>query len=321
MRRLVEEKERVKDKCMKKTYHLCLSAGDEVMFRDLEDYHRGFNCFAVALYKTDSTGLVESFMATHTHQMLQTRVPKEFMFSFRNQYSKYFNHKYGRAGKLGEDIHFTLEVVGHHHTIAAASYVLRNALHHGVAPLPYAYPHCSANAIFRKEMGKFHQEPLLRTRSYSRFIGRHAQYPDSYKMTESGVFTRDSVLDIPQMEAMYGTPRAFNYYMSRKSSEEWEAEQQKDANGQPPINLHSIEKGVNIHKIDRMFVFESGRADYRKISDIELCTELDMLARTRYGRESVYQLSIKEKQDIAEHLYRTRHLGESQIRRCLVLLK
>ena len=40
---------------MKKTFHLCLSAGDEAMFRDLEDYHRGFNCFALALYKTGST--------------------------------------------------------------------------------------------------------------------------------------------------------------------------------------------------------------------------------------------------------------------------
>ena len=33
---------------MKKTYHICLSAGDEAMFRDLEDYHRGFNYFAIA---------------------------------------------------------------------------------------------------------------------------------------------------------------------------------------------------------------------------------------------------------------------------------
>ena len=40
------------------------------MFRDLEDYNRGFNCFALALYKTGSTGLVESFMATHTHQVV-----------------------------------------------------------------------------------------------------------------------------------------------------------------------------------------------------------------------------------------------------------
>ena len=210
-------------------------------------------------------------MATHTHQMVQTQVPKEFMFSFRNPYAKYFNNKYGRSRRLGEDPHFTLEIVGHHHTIAAASYVLRNALHHGVAPIPYAYPHCSANAIFRKEMGKFHQEPLLHERYHSRFIGRYAEYPESYKMTESGVFTRESVLDIPQMEALYGSPRAFNYYMSRKSSEEWVAEQQKDNNGVPPISLCTIEQGVNMHEKDRMLVFENGKADYRKVSDIELC--------------------------------------------------
>ena len=304
---------------MKKTYHLCLSAKEEVLFRDLEDYHRGFNCFAVALYKTGSTGLVEAFMATHMHKLIQTTDPKEFMFCFRNPYAKYFNNKYGRNGKLGEEMHFTLEVVGHHHTIAAASYVLRNSVHHGVAPLPYTYPHCSANAIFRKELGKFYDEPLLSPRSYSRFVGRSAEYPDSYKMTESGVFTRESVLDIPQMEALYGTPRAFNFYMTRKSSEEWEAEQKKDGNPLQPVNIQLIERGVEMQDITKMIHFESGKADYRKISDIELCTELDKLARERYGKHSVYQLSLKEKQEIAEYLYRVRHIDEAKIRRCLVL--
>lgn len=291
------------------------------MFRDLEDYHRGFNCFALALHKTDSTGLVESFMSTHTHQLVQTFAPAEFIYCFRQPYSMYFNHKYHREGRLGEEKHFSLEVVGYHHVVAAASYVLRNALHHGVAPTPYAYPHCSANAIFRRDMGKFCDETLLLPRSFARHIGKRAEYPDSYKMTASGVFTRESVLDIPQMEALYGTPRAFNFYMSRKSSEEWEAEQQKDGNRLPAINLSSIEKGTGMLDLDRVRGFEAGKADYRKISDIGLCTELDMLARNRYGKQSVYQLSPVEKKAIAEHLYRTRHLSESQIRRCLVLPK
>lgn len=133
---------------MKKTYHLCLSAGDEVLFRDLEDYHRGFNYFAIALHKTGSTGLVESFMSTHSHKLVQTEDPAEFMHCLRLPYSMYFNRKYHRKGKLGENTHFTMEVVGHHHILAAASYILRNALHHGIAPIPYAYPHCSANAIY-----------------------------------------------------------------------------------------------------------------------------------------------------------------------------
>ena len=260
-------------------------------------------------------------MSTHAHLLIQCCDHKGFMYSFRNSYSKYFNHKYGRHGKLGEDTHFSLDIVGHHHTIAAASYILRNAVHHGVAPTPYAYQHCSANAIFRREMGKFHQEALLPEKSYYRFLGKHAQYPDRYKMTESGIFLRESVLDIPQVESLFATPRAYNYYMNRKSSEEWEKEQCKDGNTMPPVNLTSIEQGVRMHDTSRMIIFESGKADYRKISDIELCTELDCHARRVYGKRSVYELSLSEKQSIAAELDRIRHLSESQIRRCLAFQK
>ena len=78
---------------MKKTYHLCLSAGDEVMFRHLEDYHRGFNCFACALYKTGSTGLVDSIMSTHAHWLAQTTDPGWLMYEFLQPYSMYFNNR------------------------------------------------------------------------------------------------------------------------------------------------------------------------------------------------------------------------------------
>ena len=304
---------------MKKTYHLCLSAGNEILFRDLEDYHRGFNCFAIALYKTNSTGLVESFMSTHIHVLVQTNSPRDFMMCFRMLYTAYFNKKYGRSGKLGEKMHFTMEIVGYHHMLAAMSYILRNALHHGVAPIPYAYPHCSANAIFMHEMGKRPEENLLPRKSYYRFLGRKAEYPDSYKMSESGVFLRESVLDIPQVENLFVTPRMFNFYMSRKSSEEWEQEQSKDQNGSQLINISSIETGVNTDSIEKMLLFENGKADYRKISDIDLCTEIDRKILPRYGKESVYQLSYEEKKLIANHIYNTYHISTAQIRRCLAM--
>jgi hypothetical protein len=203
--------------------------------------------------------------------------------------------------------------------VAAASYVLRNCLHHGVAPIPYAYPHCSVNAIFRKEMGKFIDEPVLPARSIPKFIGRRAEYPSNYVMSESGVFLRESVLDIPQVENMFLTPRSFNFYMTRKSGEEWDAEQKNDGNGIEPISLLSIEKGVSMHEIDKMLVFENGKADYRRISDIDLCTGLDQLARNRYGRHSVYQLTENEKSKIASELYYDRHINKAQIQRCLVM--
>ena len=290
------------------------------MFRDLEDYNRGFNSFAIALYKTNSTGLVESFMSTHMHLLVQTDSPKDFMICFRLMYTMYFNKKYGRSGKLGEKLHFTMEIVGYHHTLAAMSYILRNALHHGVAPIPYAYPHCSANAIFMHEMGKRPEENLLPQKSYYKHLGRTAEYPDSYKMNKSGVFLRESVLDIPQVENLFVTPRMFNFYMSRKSSEEWEAEQSKDQNNSPLIKIQSIERGVNTESFEKLLLFENGKVDYRRFSDINLWTEIDKNILPKYGKTSVYQLSSEEKTHIANHLYNTLHLNAAQIRRCLVML-
>jgi hypothetical protein len=304
---------------MKKTYHLCLSAGEEVMFRDLEDYNRGFNCLALALFKTDSNGLVESFMSTHTHQLSQTSDPAGLMYHFRLAYCMYFNRKYHRHGKLGEDSHFTMEVVGYNHMLAAASYVLRNALHHGVAPLPYAYPHCSANAIFMKEMGKTPCDKILDKRHYRQHIGKTSECPANYKMSESGVFLRETVLDIPQVENLFVTPRAFNWYMTRKSSEEWDAEQQKDKNGLPSINILSIEEGVKTDDTEKLLIYENGKANYRRPSDIDICKEIDRNILPQYGKPSIYTLSRQEKQSIAEYLYRALHISEEQIRRCLAL--
>ena len=289
------------------------------MFRDLEDYNRGFNCLALALFKTGSNGLVESFMSTHTHQLSQTSDPAGLMYHFRLAYSMYFNRKYHRHGKLGEDSHFTMEVVGYNHMLAAASYVLRNALHHGVAPLPYAYPHCSANAIFMKEMGKTPCDKILDKRHYRQHIGKTSECPANYKMSESGVFLRETVLDIPQVENLFVTPRAFNWYMTRKSSEEWDAEQQKDKNGLPSINILSIEEGVKTDDTEKLLIYESGKANYRRPSDIDICKEIDRNILPQYGKLSIYTLSRQEKQSIAEYLYRALHISEEQIRRCLAL--
>ena len=304
---------------MKKTYHLCLSAGEEVLFRDVEDYNRGFNCFALALFNTDSTGLVESEMSTHYHQLIQSRYPDEFMHCFRLSYSMYFNRKYHRCGKLGEKNHYTMEVVGYNHTVAAMSYVLRNPLHHGVSPIPYAYPYSSVNSIFMKQMGKEPHRGLLGRRYYHRFISRASRIPDNYVMSESGVFLRESVLDIPQVENLFVSPRSFNWHMTRKSSEEWEAEQGKDNNSLPPINLSVIEKGINMNSRDEMLIHENGKSNYRRPSDMDICAEIDGNILPKYGKVSVYQLSRQEKQQIAEYLYRALHISERQIRRCLAM--
>ena len=306
---------------MKKTYHLCLSGGDEVLFRDQEDYDRGFNCFALALYRTGSTGLVESFMSTHCHLIADTENPYELMYSMRMPYAKFFNYKYGRQGRLGEKNHFQIDIVGFHHKLSAICYTLRNAVHHGVVPIPYAYNNSTTNSIFKQAMGKDSPITTLPQKSFYRHIGKRAEYPDSYKMNSSGVFVRESVLDIAQVENMFGTPRAFDYYMGRKTSEEWTKEQARDNNNLPPITLGDIENGIPMHSLNQMLIYENGKADYRKMSDIKLCHMIDKQMLPQLGVASVYQLSLVEKRRIAEDLYRKLHLGETQIRRCLALFE
>ena len=302
---------------MKKTFHLCLSSDDEVMFRDEEDYNRGFNCFALALYKTGSTGLVESFMSNHTHQLVQTSDPNKFMGAFRMPYTKYFNRKYCRSGKLGEPVHFTMEIQGLYHHLAAMSYILRNGLHHGLAPIAYGYPHCSINAIFQKEMGKHSERELIPQNSFYRHIGRNVDFPDNYKMSSSGLFLRESVLDIAQVENMFATPRAFDFYMNRKTSEDWMKEQAKDNNQSAPVTLGLLESKVQMTSEKDMLIFEGGRMDYKKISDIELCKEIDTITREDFKKPSIYSLTHDEKLMIAKHMKETFYANSSQLSRCL----
>ena len=68
-----------------------------------------------------------------------------------------------------------------------------------------------------------------------------------------------------------------------------------------------------------MLINENGKSNYRRPSDIDVCSEIDNYILPKYSKSSIYQLSRQEKQQIAEYLYRTLHIGESQIKRCLAM--
>ena len=147
---------------MKRMYHVSFSAKDEVLFRDEEDFKRGFNCFALSLFQTDSVGLVEAFMSNHVHWIVQSDDPYLLVKSFKNKYIKYFNFKYGRTGRLGEKKCCVVELDGLYHKLAAITYVLRNPVHHGIVSIPFAYSHSTANFLFRKEMNNPSSKGVLK---------------------------------------------------------------------------------------------------------------------------------------------------------------
>lgn len=302
---------------MRKLYHFCLSAGNEVMFRSDEDYIRGFNCYAVAVARTGSVAMVDSFMSNHFHGCALTEDIRSLCYHYRAAYSRYFNRKYSRRGQLGEAVPFVMDVVGVYHRLAALSYVLRNPLHHGVSPTPFAYPHNSANAIFRAELGKPPLTDLLPRSKYYHTLPDKAELPPGYEMDRNGLILRESVIDVGQVEYIYGSPRNYLFYMNRISGEEWEKEQQKD--GVSALALDDIESGVRMNDVQAMLKNEFGRGDYRAMTDIQLCGLIDNKILPQYGAESVYLLDEKVKRQIANNLWKKYHLPREKIVRCLAM--
>ena len=102
---------------MKKTYHLCLSSENEILFRSHEDFIRGINCLCLAAYKMGCPLLAYAFMSNHVHICVRTASPEKFIRTFWFAYTRYFNSKYSRRGHLGEPGFFKLEINGLYHLL------------------------------------------------------------------------------------------------------------------------------------------------------------------------------------------------------------
>jgi hypothetical protein len=247
------------------------------------------------------------------------------MHIHRTSYTKYFNNKYGRTGSWGEKGFFMQEIDGLRHQVSAITYVLKNPVHHGISATPFAYPYCSANAFFRKDLGKDFSPRLLTSELIRMSLPRRAEFDPSWKMGTEGVFLRESVLETAMVESLYSTPQAFNYMLSRKSGEDWVKEQDMDSVSCPPVTLENIESPLftgGSGKEDSLFhMLQNERSRFNRsvMTDLRLCGIVDMELASGKAPRTVYQLSNEEKICLANEIHRRFHCGKEQIRRCLAM--
>jgi len=289
------------------------------LFRSESDYIRGFNTLALSVAETGSLLSAEAFMSTHIHVCVRTDDVNALIYRFWRSYTRYFNSKYKRKGTLGERP-FVLEIDGFHHWLTAICYVMRNPVHHGISPTPFAYRHCSANALFRRETGKTetHTGKLPR-KSYYKYLPKGAVCPTCFEMDDSGMILRETVLDLSDVEHRFATPRAFLYYMNRLTSEEWKREQEKDVTECPQVTLEKIEQHDRCQTLSEMLRHEHGRSDYKTTRDTELCEMIDRELPVAVGKDSVYELTVPEKQLLLKYLRVGNRGTEKQVKRCLVM--
>ena len=305
---------------MKESYSICFTSHGEVMFRDEADHGMFINILALEGYKTGSEILSDAEMSNHVHINAFTRQPMDFARRTRMAYTKYFNGKYGRKGRMGEKGTYVLRADGFNHQQVLSNYIFRNGLHHCAAATAFGYPFSSIHEMFASDLGWIPQPAVYTSRAdIVTFLPRFADFPDSYEMDEHGVFLRRNFMEIRRVEQYYATPRNFLYQMNRLTDESWIEEQKRDGTG-TPITLADVEPGLDKKSIAELLNNEYGRNFSRsRLQDLDVCRLIDRDFLPGYGVPSVYFLTESQKKRIARTLQYDYHLPEKQIQRCLVL--
>lgn len=304
-----------------KLCHLVITSHKEVLFRSAEDVGAFLNCLALAAYSTRTRIIVDAEMSTHSHIGILSSQPTEFDRSVRIRYSKYFNRKYNRGGRFGDIGCFTAYLSGAAHICTAISYILRNPVHHGISATPFGYPHSSANCIFAKDLGRMPQKGMIGSRrEISSFLPRYSEFPDGYVMSPEGVFARESFEEIQLVESLYVTPRSFLYNMNRLSGEEWRRDQERDGTGIEPVTLQSMEVRYSESEVSRMLKAERGHSFMNMgADDFTLCGVVDNDIIRRFGKDSVYELSLLQKRKATEILCHELKASATQASRILAM--
>lgn len=315
---------------MRKTVHFCLASHDEVLFRSEDDYNYAFNCLALASLQTESRLLGESFMSDHYHACIQTDSLYELIKQTRYAYTRRFNAKYHRLGRLGEMGAFSLELDGIRHITTALSYVFRQGLHHGFCTTAYEYQHSSINCIFRKELGKEKDYALISSWLRYKYLPDGVKLPDGYRMSSSGLILREDIVDSKYVEELFITPKAFQYYMTRMSDNSWIREQKEEDPNRKPITLGLIEKATKLNQ-EELIRNEFGKVNRSMMTDTKLCQLIDQKIVPEYKADSIYEISVNKRKEIADNLLKRYNLrfsnGEhefvtdQQLVRCLALKK
>lgn len=287
--------------------HVCIKSGGELMHRDEEDYRSGISRMALAAYRTGTRIFAFAFMSNHIHIVAQSPDISCFVSNYRNAYTRWFNVKYRRKGRLG-DRYFHTEPLGTlYRTLHAVNYVLRNPVHHLVADTAMGYEFCSARYVFASDLCI---DECRAGKSRSALCSKNASIPDSYWLNGEGMISPKSFLEISAVERLYMTAKNFLYYINRPSY----ADLDKPDKDEKPLNIGQIEPDFDVTELQQN---ERRRSVKGYAKDMDICRIIDkeILAGKSYA-----QITDQEKNRIAYLV--SRHLpgcSLKQIWRCLAI--
>lgn len=287
--------------------HICIKSENELMHRDEEDYRSGISKMALAAYHTGTHIFAYALMSTHIHIVAQSADISRFVSNYRNAYTRWFNVKYRRNGRLGERYFHTEHLDTLYRTLHAVNYVLRNPVHHLVTDTAMGYEFCSARYIFASD---FCMDEGGTGKARSAFCSKNTSLPDSFWLNRQGMISPKSFLEISAVERLYMTPKNFLFCINRPSY----ADLDKPDGDEKPLNIGQIEPSFDIVELQQN---ERRRSVKEYTKDIDICRLIDkeILAGRTYA-----ELSALEKKRVAAQVSRLLpRCPLKQICRCLAI--
>lgn len=304
---------------MKKYYHICYTSHQELLLRTPEDYYQMVNRIALTAHSLGADVLADAELSTHVHLVVITDSPVEFLRRLRQSYTKYFNDKYHRSGRLGDKAPFAEELCGKYRLLAALTYVMRQGVHHFLSTTPFGYEFCSSRSVFGDEFRWNKDRKLCTSRmEIAKRLPKRRMFPDSFVMDENGMVTRESFEGITYTENIFGNASNYLYQLGRITDERWIEDQRRDDASAPFVTLSSFERGFSKADVDKMMTNERGyKFNSSTMSDVKLCELVDGQLISKYRVKSVYQLTPAQRDQVAVLLKHKYHINESRIDRCL----
>ena len=286
-----------------KVVHICIKSDAELLHRVEDDYRCSITKMSMAAYCTGADIYAYSVMSNHIHIVGCFPDAGRFVSRYRNAYCKWFNHKYGRSGRLGDRDFFIDALDTLDRKLRAVNYVLRNPVHHSVSDTPFSYAYCSARYVFSKELCMVSAASGKRTSAY---IPGCRTLPKEYVLDLQGMVLPSCFLNIDVVENLYLSPKNYLYMINRPAY----SDVSKSPEGQRLLQLGDLEHGEDV---EALYQNERCRSVSGMTTDIDVCKMIEdlLLSGVTYC-----QLHGSERNEVIRMILSRRYVPKPQLRRC-----
>lgn len=284
--------------------HMTIKAIDTCC-REKEDYYKCINCIAISANKSATKILAYTILSNHIHLIIHSQNTPLFTHSFKDSYTKFYNNKYKKKGKIFKKANIETEINTKNEFIIKTNYVLKNPVHHFITRSAFDYPFTSINIYYSDNTAYKTEIKRCPHKLEKQYISAHnLPLTQELFMDINGHIKPESFLHYKELESIYETHRSFIYNMTKLTKDEEDL-----------IYLEGSKR--NIKEIIQTMDFK-----VFKLSDIDLCDKIDRIVKHELKiKHFQYTIPNTYRLKLAHKLTKSKQTSIEQASRCLALSK